>query len=186
MGANDLCGVCHGDVKAAIAAWEADFRNMVTQIKAQIPRVFVNVIGLFNISGVWDVAQKDLYCKTLWSVMKKECSCLQSGKAPDRAAMDQGSYLINQAITRVAAEWQAKNDTGFYIVVQPGLTGVHIPDYGRPFLSNLDCFHPSLQANQAFAYQLWNNMMEPIGSKTSVPDPKNLKYKCPGPNDFLK
>jgi TM2 domain-containing membrane protein YozV len=39
-----------------------------------------------------------------------------------------------------------------------GLSGLNIPFFGRSFLSNLDCFHPSLAADQAFAYQVWNNL----------------------------
>jgi hypothetical protein len=36
-----------------------------------VPRTFVQLLSIFNISGVWDVAQGDLYCKSLWSVLKK-------------------------------------------------------------------------------------------------------------------
>lgn len=54
------------------------------------------------------------------------------------------------------------------------------------YLSNLDCFHPSLCANEAFTYQIWNNMLTPPGQKSIVPDINNLKIKCPGPNTFIQ
>jgi len=186
MGANDLCGVCHNGLPGTLANFEAHLRETLLQTQARIPRTFVQLISLFNISGVWDVAQKDIYCKTLWTVIKKECSCLQDGKPADRELMDQGSVGINNILLKVAAEYAAKNSSTFYVTVQPGLSGVHIPDFGRAFLSSLDCFHPSLPADEAFAYQLWNNMMEPVGAKTKVPDPHHVQFKCPTAATFLQ
>jgi len=186
MGANDLCGICRGPVNASVAQYEQTLRTLLDQVQARIPRTFVQLVSLFNISGVWDVAMGDLYCKTLWSVLKKECSCLQDGKAPDRQAMDDGSVGFNHALLRVAADYAAKNSSTFYVTVQPGLSGIHIPMFGRAFLSSLDCFHPSLPADQAFAYQIWNNMMEPVGSKTTNPDTSHIAFKCPTADTFLQ
>jgi len=186
MGANNLCGICRTPINASVASYENYLRALLQQVEARIPRVFVNLVAIFNISGVWDVAQKDLYCKSLWAIIKKECSCLQDGKAEDRHAMDLGSVGLNQVMFKVAAEYAAKNSTSFYVVVQPGLSGVRIPDFGRSFLSSLDCFHPSLAADQAFAYQLWNNMMEPVGAKTKDPDTQHIKFKCPTADTFLQ
>jgi hypothetical protein len=81
--------------------------------------------------------------------------------------------LLESIIVRVASEYNSKSDAGFYVSVQPGLSGIRIPDFGRAFLSSLDCFHPSLAADQAFAYQVWNNMqgifpLPPLIIKTVV------------------
>jgi len=185
LGANNLCNVCTGRPDSLPDKFEENLRLMLTNIEQRIPRVFVNLVGIFNISGVWDVHNTDLYCISLWSIMKKECGCLQSGKAADRQAIDNAAVAYNQRMFKVAAEFYAKRNPQFTVVVQPGLSGAYIPEFGRPFLSNLDCFHPSLSANEAFAYQIHNNMWQPIGKKTIIPDIKSPKWICPTADTFL-
>jgi len=62
---------------------------------------------------------------------------------------------------------------------------MHFPD-PLAYLSDLDCFHPSLCANEAFAYQMWNNMMEPAGQKSVSPNIHDLKLKCPTADTYLQ
>jgi len=179
LGANNLCNVCTGRPDSQPDKFEENLRLMLNNIEQRIPRVFVNLVAIFNISGVWDVHNTDLYCISLWTLMKKECGCLQSGKKEDRQIIDNAAVAYNQRMHKVAAEFYNKRNPQFTVVVQPGLSGAYISDYGRSFLSNLDCFHPSLSANEAFAYQLHNNMFQAIGKKTVVPDIKAPKWICP-------
>ena len=64
------------------------------------------------------------------------------------------SMQFNAISEKLAAEWAAKNNPNFTVVVQPGLSGIPIAKYGEAYLSSLDCFHPSLCANQAFTYMV--------------------------------
>jgi hypothetical protein len=72
------------------------------------------------------------------------------------------------------------------VVVQPGISGFNIGYYGEGFLSDLDCFHPNLPANEAFTLAIWNNMFTPVGKKSTFLDPNNLVIKCPVTTSFLQ
>jgi len=89
-------------------------------------------------------------------------------------------------LKKVATEFNAQNDPNFYVSVQPGLSDLIIQKFGEVYLSNLDCFHPSLCANQAFTYQIWNNMFQPIGKKSTAPDINNLQIYCPKETDYIQ
>jgi len=52
------------------------------------------------------------------------------------------------------------------------------------FLSELDCFHPSGNANIAFAIGLWNNMMTPDAKKEHHL-PLNVTFICPTVDSVL-
>jgi len=186
LAANNICCACEGRDECSLPYYETQLRAALAGIQQRIPRVFVNLVGIFNISGVWDAGQKSAHCKTIWSVDKHECFCLTTKKRQDLDAMDRLSVGYNAIMAKVAKEWQDKKNPNFTVSYQPGFSGIHIPDYGEPFLSQLDCFHPSLYADQAFSYLLWNNMNQPQGQKTVVPDPKHIAIICPGPDDFIK
>lgn len=184
IGANNICPACKNSSKSTPEHFEKHLRATLEMIHAKIPRVFVNLITIFNISGVWDAGQKSEYCKMLWTGVT-ECSCLTTGKASDREAMDVTSVKFNQVSQKLAKEFSDISET-FTVVVQPGLTGIPIGKFGVDFLSHLDCFHPALSANEAFTYLVWNNMMTPVGKKETSPDPDNIKIICPTEDTFLQ
>lgn len=72
----------------------------------------------------------------------------------------------------------------FTVVVQPFFRDVNFPRQpdGRPDRSffSADCFHLSQKAQTLMARSLWNNMLEPLGNKTTVQDfNANPDLKCP-------
>eukprot|EP00003_Mantamonas_plastica_P027996 TRINITY_DN616_c0_g4_i4.p1 TRINITY_DN616_c0_g4~~TRINITY_DN616_c0_g4_i4.p1 ORF type:complete len:257 (+),score=76.96 TRINITY_DN616_c0_g4_i4:143-913(+) len=178
IGANNMCsGSEHHDADY----FESHLRAVLQQIHDTIPRVFVNVMTLFNISQVWDVGHNDPYCVFVWDKFG-ECPRLTS--AGPRAQMDIDTLAMNKVIKQVVSEWEAKNSTTFHVVVQPGVEDLVVPS--REFLSRLDCFHPNEYADAAFALALWNNMNQPQGQKSTTLDiqhPPTLK--CPGPDDYI-
>merc|ERR1740115_596061 len=99
---------------------------------------------LFNISGVWDAAQTTLKCKLEVPALH-ECGCLVAD-ASKRAAMDALAMAYNERTIKVATEFQAMNDQQFTVVVQPGVDGARFASWPSPedYLSDVDCFHPSL------------------------------------------
>jgi len=140
---------------------------------------------LFNISNVWDAAQGDPVC------IKKiegyhECGCLTSN-ATDRSDMDALTVQYNQRTAKVATEFQQKNDPNFTVVVQPGIDACKFGTWGEDFLSDVDCFHPSLCTDQAMAISIWNNMFQAPASKSHCLDVHNVPPPhCPGANEFIQ
>lgn len=187
IGANNLCSACSNDTRSSPAYFEQNLRAVLTQVHQQIPRVFVNLVSIFNISGVWDAGQQSAYCRLLWhNITTHECGCLTTGVEADRKAMDIHGTAFNQISAQLADEFAALNDPNFTVVLQPGLSGIEIATFGESYLSKLDCFHPSLYANEAFTYMIWNNMMSPVGQKATGPDLKNITLICPTQDSFLQ
>jgi len=186
IGANNLCGACEGRAESKPEYFGAQLRQVLTQIEQKIPRVFVNLVTIFNISGVYYAGQDYTYCEIIWHTIKHECTCVETGKKSDLQIMDDYAVAYNIISRNLATEFAGHNNPGFTVVVQPGLSGIEIQKFGEAYLSNLDCFHPSLCANQAFTYQIWNNMMTPEGEKLTTPDLKNLKIKCPTSTSYVQ
>lgn len=53
-------------------------------------------------------------------------------------------------------------------------------------VSELDCFHPSLLANEGFAVGLWNNMLLPSSKKSHALSVHNAKILCPTDNTYFQ
>jgi poly-D-alanine transfer protein DltD len=102
----------------------------------------------------------------------------------DRHAMDVHSQLYNQEIYRAAAKWNALNDPGFAVSVQPFLTNARITMSSE--LSKLDCFHPSALTNKGFAVGLWNSMFAAPGKKDKSGNIHHKFVYCPDNNDFIQ
>jgi len=187
IGANNLCGACHDNSNTLPEFYEAHLKDVLQRIKDKIPRVFVNVVTLFNISGVWYAGQDYFYCEFVWKyIAKTECSCMQSGNKTLLDKMDARGVTFNGISEKLAQQFANLNNPNFTVVVQPGLTGIVIQKFGEDYLSNLDCFHPSLCANQVFSYIIWNNMFQPIGKKALFPDPNDIRLYCPKSGDYIQ
>jgi len=146
----------------------------------------VNLVTIFNISGVYYTGKNYLWCEIVWKTIKHECYCVETGVDSDLKMMDLRAVEFNGVSEKLAKEFAAKKNPGFTVVMQPGLSGIVIQKFGEAYLSNLDCFHPSLCANQAFTYQIWNNMFTPAAKKQTTPDINNLKIICPTENDYVQ
>uniref|UniRef100_A0A6B2LBJ1 SGNH hydrolase-type esterase domain-containing protein n=1 Tax=Arcella intermedia TaxID=1963864 RepID=A0A6B2LBJ1_9EUKA len=187
IGANNLCICCHNDSRGTPQYFETHLRDILQQIETNIPRTFVNLVALFNISGVWTAGEQHEYCSILWDgITVGECGCLLEYGNEERKSMDEHSVLYNEVMYKVAAEFASKNNANFTVVVQPGLSGFDIGYFGEGYLSALDCFHPSLPANEAFTIALWNNMLTPPPNKKTTIDPSNVKILCPTEDSFFQ
>jgi len=187
IGANNICPSCDHKPYSQPDFYEEYLDQILDQIYTNIPRTFVNVVPMFNISQVWTIHNTDPYCVFMWDTLcKSECGCLtDNSTAQDRAIMDETATEFNQRIYKVVNEWIAKDLPEFTVRVQPFIQDLVIPlDIGVYFVSELDCFHPSIYADQAFAIGLWNNMMS-ANKQTSL-DPNNLSIICPTQNTYLQ
>src|SRR5690606_11003903 len=53
IGANNECGACHYPSTSMPEYFEEQLRNTLNLVEQTLPRTFVNLITIFNISGVW-------------------------------------------------------------------------------------------------------------------------------------
>ena len=69
--------------------------QVLGQIQTQIPRVFVNLVSLLNISQVYTTDQTSEYCKLVEHVVD-ECPCLTAHGPEGRRSMDNNTVGYNK------------------------------------------------------------------------------------------
>ena len=74
-----------------------------------------------------------------------------------------------------------ENGNAARFVLQPFAEHTELSDFA--FIS-ADCFHPSIRGQSLFAQGLWNNMMQPVGQKSTSISEADGKI-CPGPGARL-
>ena len=112
-----------------------------------------------------------------------DASCTAQPEAVKRRAVDAAWLEYNRRFRKVAAEFEAKQEPGFAVSVQPFMEGLGWQ--GPEYLSALDCFHPTQISHAYFALGLWNNMQQKAGHKTTYRQPETAQYLCPGPDTFI-
>ncbi|XP_065179526.1 phospholipase B1, membrane-associated-like [Sycon ciliatum] len=185
IGSNDMCAGCDNSTAwqpVTYKLYKQYFRQVLTGLKAGIPRLFVNVVQLMHVSVVHNATLHSEYCRSMHkSIFEWECSCAFSD-TPDglvmRQKMDNLTDLYNLALEEVVAEISAEKSDTFAAVIQPGFTQPVNETFPISFLSTIDCFHPSLAAHIAMAKVLWNNMLSPKDKKLSTFD-YQAPFMCP-------
>lgn len=184
IGANDLCVSCLIEKILSPDEWEKNLREILDEIKADIPRAIVSVVEIFNVSQVYDLSLKSKYCTNVHRLVFIECDCAFGPKGDKhRVYMDQMAMAYNNRTRNVVAEYNDPSNPNFAAVIVPATEDLAIKDAPLDFLSTLDCFHPSLHAHQIMAINLWNTMLTPIDQKEHTLD-FNAKPMCPT-NDTL-
>lgn len=85
IGANNLCASCITflDPFDTAAQFGQSMQTTFNEL-ANIPKVFVNVVNIFNLSSVWEVSKGTPYCKTVHQDFPIECECDFSSAADVR------------------------------------------------------------------------------------------------------
>lgn len=186
IGANDLCGVCDSAQPwLEPDVFEVGVTNALERVRTTVPRVFVNLVQMFNLSGVYSLSLQSDYCVDVHKDLSGECGCIfASNGNVTRPMVDAVTQLINARMVQIAQDYQAKNYTDFTVVVQPFGSETVIDSLPFDFISTLDCFHPSLFAHQSMAIALWNNMITPAANKKTVIDVNDTPL-CPTADTLL-
>jgi phospholipase B1 len=181
VGANDVCGLCSDDPRPSVhhagKQYEKHIKRVFQEIYDTIPRVFVNVVPMFNMSHLYNLTKNSSYCSDLhWAFL--ECDCLYSEDPADRVYLDEVLAQYREVTFKAVDDWYAEkgNLTDFALVIQPFSVGLILPDI--TYLSDLDCFHPSLLAHQKVAIAGWNNMITPAAKKKRYFEPSD-PILCP-------
>mmetsp|Transcript_32618 Transcript_32618/g.103947 ORF Transcript_32618/g.103947 Transcript_32618/m.103947 type:complete len:311 (+) Transcript_32618:322-1254(+) len=163
IGANDVCTMCGKAVEGAAAgavldAYEAELRAAVTQMRLRIPRLFLSVVPVFNISQVYEFTRGVAWCEEVHLGLPIECECAFTPRPPAEAAarrrdMDAGAEGTRERTERVVDQMRrvAAGDPHFAVVLQPGLSETDFLGGGFPrpgAVSDLDCFHPSALSHE--------------------------------------
>jgi lysophospholipase L1-like esterase len=124
-GFNDICLGCSDKIRFLTPDdFESNLRDTLEQVRQDIPRVFVSVVEIFNLSLVYELSKQSEYCKTFHSVLSIECICLfDPTNAGEKLRKDADNLVAqyNERIRKVAEEYGQMKYNDFAVVVQPGL-----------------------------------------------------------------
>ena len=186
MTANDVCGQCNGPVdNATLSSWVGKIDELLTNVSTTMQNVYVSLSSTLDLSNVARIQRSSLYCSVEHKVILKECGCIDRGNATQLAQLDANIHTYDSALHDLAQKWyeklQAAKRTDMAVVMQSFLEGVG-PELNKPFLNNLDCFHPSALGHQDLAVGLWNSMLCPgpqRKNKCGQHSVLDLKLMCP-------
>ncbi|XP_031436627.1 phospholipase B1, membrane-associated isoform X1 [Clupea harengus] len=185
IGGNDLCDHCSDSVYFSAANIVGRIQETLDILHKEVPRALVNLVEVMYMVPLRELhLDSSVKCPT-W-VLNILCGCVVKPKEGTREL--EKLVDTNRAYQRGTRELV---DSGYYdthdnftVVLQPFFREVVLPllEDGRPDRSffSPDCFHLSQKAHSLMARALWNNMLEPVGNKTSTYDfSAGLSLQCP-------
>ncbi|XP_051472021.1 phospholipase B1, membrane-associated [Apus apus] len=184
IGGNDLCQYCLDKETYSVQKYVKHLQDTLDVFYKELPRVFVNVVEILEISGLRQIAASSSQCAL---TAKNFCPCflnpeensseLQEIKRVNRDFQTEALQLIN------SGRYEKRED--FAVVMQPFFRNTLLPldRNDKPDMSFFaaDCFHFSVRGYAEMAMALWNNMLEPVGEKQTYNNftHDRSKLKCP-------
>jgi len=173
IGGNNFCKVCNDQDSNSVAQFVTNMRTTFTILKT-VPRLFVNVLPMVDISGLAQFVS-GVGCEV---ALRSVCPCVMT--AAGRAMITEFTKQYNAALLELIKEFPTTSD--WAAVVQPFLTDTVIPD--KSYITPADCFHPSALGQQGFAISLWNNMLSPTSRKATRFNPGDAPM-CPNDDTLV-
>lgn len=166
IGGNDVCDQCKDKERFSPDNYEKHIRTALDYLYENVPRAFVNLVELMDVSVVVDLKDQSVLCKALLQTFW--CKC---GSTLPKEEVHDYSVELQRRVRRIAEDpkWTTKDD--FTVVLQPFLRNIKPPllENGQPDLSYFapDCFHLSDKGQALGGLSLWNNMLEPVDQKST-------------------
>lgn len=181
IGGNDLCDVRDdGTTPQELAnIYTENVREALDYLKENVKRAFINMVTMIDIAGLAELTGTRLACHLVHRFV-----CNGIFEENSRAKVSETARVYNENLEQLIAGGNTYDSDDFTVVLQPFFTQTELPRRanGAPDDSYFapDCFHFSQLGHGAVAAYLWNNMFEPVGSKTTRIDWNNLQpFICP-------
>lgn len=184
FGANDLCsGQCYDGKGSVPQSHAAKLRAALDYLQDNLPRAFVNLVPVLDVTVSVRV-KRSMVCRILHRLF---CSCYHRMSDPmERFTKMARLYQKHEDLLVSSGRYNKKPD--FTVVIQPFTKAYNMPkekkfQFLEAIASNYityDCFHFSQRGHALAANMLWNNMLEPVGSKSTekMREPMD-KFYCP-------
>ncbi|XP_071455676.1 phospholipase B1, membrane-associated-like [Hetaerina americana] len=186
IGGNDICiFLCSDPVRHGSEMHLKQIRDTLDYLQQNVPRALVNFVLLPDIMSLGKMRNKPQMCQLMHSL---ECPCLFGANADSkRALVKQGIDGYRRVERELIASGRYDTRDDFTVVLQE-YTEVAVPEDMKDKdglasmdlgLFSVDCFHLSQRGNAYAANALWNNMLEPVGSKSKHWTPEFKTVRCP-------
>ncbi|XP_023012797.2 phospholipase B1, membrane-associated [Leptinotarsa decemlineata] len=187
FGANDICsGQCFDQEAASSFNHVRKLARALDYLEKNLPRTLINLIPVLDVSVSLRI-KRTIMCRFLHRLF---CECFhRGGNEMDVITSLTKAYQTAEEELIASGRYDRRED--FTVVLQPFMKLFNAPDdpvhrfdevIDISFITH-DCFHFSQKGHALAANLLWNNLVEPVGRKST----KKLKYiletfECPKPN----
>ncbi|XP_073784669.1 phospholipase B1, membrane-associated isoform X1 [Danio rerio] len=184
IGGNDLCQYCHDRAALSSSKYIGHIRDSLDMLYNEVPRVLVNLVEILQVEDLRMIKRDTLGCSLL---QKNMCPCFLSPRenSPQMNEMKKVNRDLQAETERLVYGGRYDGRHDFAVVLQPFFENTVVPmdKDGKPDVSffSVDCFHFSERGHAEMAIAIWNNMLEPVGSKQNY---NNFTYdrskiRCP-------
>ncbi|XP_055855787.1 phospholipase B1, membrane-associated-like [Episyrphus balteatus] len=183
LGNNDLCSkLCDlSNPEDLIKEHADDIYETLRFLRDNIPRVLVNFVLMPNLVVLTTFKNVPMQC---FMAERIECRCMYSSRATPKMLRRYGNIAREMQKIQKEIIYQDEFHTKtFTVSLQPFTQNFTLPELPngdtdlRYFAS--DCFHFSQLGQAASANALWNNMMQPEGTKQIDWMPAFQHFECP-------
>ncbi|CAJ0963176.1 unnamed protein product, partial [Mesorhabditis belari] len=185
IGGNDVCGWCSHpypgpDSDVSPEGYAKGIYDAV-QVFSQLPRTIVSLMGFMHMDLLRKIDNGQFFCQALHVF---ECHCEADNVSDADLRNVSISYQIEAQKIEDAHEFERDD---FTFVIQPWFQNVdQLPQVkNESFLDFFapDCFHFSQLGHSIVGHNLWNNMLQPVGSKDHWMDLgiTEAHLSCPDP-----
>ncbi|XP_065845298.1 phospholipase B1, membrane-associated-like isoform X2 [Oscarella lobularis] len=171
IGGNDLCFSCVEGITTPFCDFDnitvenflKDVEEALVYLKDNVPKAFVNLVNVVDVTLLREIQGHEGCPK------ESPCYCLNEGTLHEMA------IEMQNGMSELAAKGSLTTDT-FTVVLQPFFEEMALPPDPVSYFAP-DCFHFSTKGHATAAVSLWNNMLEPVGHKST--GFQSLEAKCP-------
>ncbi|CAF3277505.1 unnamed protein product [Rotaria socialis] len=182
IGGNDLCDFCTDLTKHDPANFVGWIRDTLDRLyNANLPRTLVNLVLVLDVRSVKELKDGNFICGLLHKYL---CPCAAYPTEEQEKILAAWIPQYQQGLIDLVNTGRYDGREDFTVVVQPFLTHTQPPrkadkdnkidfSYFAP-----DCFHFSGKGHSVASLSIWNNMLEPVGTKKSSWH-KDESFECP-------
>ncbi|XP_057598711.1 phospholipase B1, membrane-associated isoform X2 [Hippopotamus amphibius kiboko] len=182
IGSNDLCHYCEDPAALSAGEYVQHIQQALDILYQELPRAFVNVVEVMELAGLYQ--GQGGKC-TMPLPAQSNCTCLQGSQENllEIQELKTVNWDFQSGLSRLSYQYLQRED--FAVVVQPFFKNTLVPLNNRGgadlTIFSEDCFHFSERGHAEMAIALWNNMLEPVGRKTTSNNftYSRAKLKCP-------
>ncbi|XP_077289684.1 phospholipase B1, membrane-associated-like [Arctopsyche grandis] len=185
FGANDICTLeCFNKTAGSPKGFVRSLTKALDYLQDHLPRAFVNIVPVIDITVSVRV-KRSLQCRMIHRLY---CMCYHMQETDPIEYMAALARGYQKGIDKLINSGRYDRREDFTVVVQPFTKLFNLPSDPKKKLQEVidvsyityDCFHFSQKGHALAANLVWNNLLEPIGNKTT----KSLdfilqKFNCP-------
>lgn len=183
IGGNDFCSdICyHKNPKIVIENHRQDLLQTIRNLRDNLPRTILNLILAPHLSTIRGVTLQNRppICYFTHNTL---CPCLFGLQFRNKQKLFDEIMTNWQNIEKEIADKEEFDRDDFTVVAQPFTENYDIKRYKNGLVDysvfSFDCFHLSQKEHGRSATSLWNNLLEPVGTKSSFPY-ETFNFLCP-------